>query len=228
MRASLRSGLCGVAAAALGPFVPLAPIPTAWSQPCPDVEVVFARGTGEPAGIGPVGASFVDALRPQLGDDSLGVYSVNYPATNVWATGIDGIRDASDRVMTMASSCPETKMVLGGFSQGAAVMGFVTSTAVPDGVDPASVPKPLLPEVSEHVAAVVLFGKPNGRAMNFLGQPSVVVGQPYAEKTTEICAIEDPVCSDGLNFSAHNPAAYHGGLAAQAATFTVGRLRPAV
>ena len=29
-----------------------APIPTAGAQPCPDVEAVFARGTGEPPGVG--------------------------------------------------------------------------------------------------------------------------------------------------------------------------------
>ena len=51
-------------------------------------------------------------------------------------------------------------MMLGGYSQGAAVMGFVTSDAVLGGVDPATVPKPLQPEVAAHVAAVVLFGVP--------------------------------------------------------------------
>ena len=41
-------------------------------------------------------------------------------------------------------------------------MGFVTSAAVPDGVDPATVPKPMDPEVANHVSSVVLFGTPNG------------------------------------------------------------------
>jgi len=39
---------------------------------------------------------------------------------------------------------------------------------VPDGVDPATVPKPLDPAVAEHVSSVVLFGTPNLRAMNYL------------------------------------------------------------
>jgi cutinase len=62
------------------------------------VEVVFARGTGDPAGVGPTGQEFVDALRPQVGDKSLDVYPVNYPATDQWATGVDGVRDAGVRL----------------------------------------------------------------------------------------------------------------------------------
>ena len=34
--------------------------PTATAVPCPDIEVVFARGTAEPAGVGRVGQAFTD------------------------------------------------------------------------------------------------------------------------------------------------------------------------
>jgi cutinase len=197
---------------------------SASAQPCPDIEVVFARGTGEPPGVGPTGQAFVDALRPQVGEKSFEVYPVNYPATDRWFTGVDGVRDAGAHVVSMAGSCPKTQMVLGGFSQGAAVMGFVTSAAVPDGVDAATVPKPLQPEVADHVAAVVLFGLPNARAMNFLGEPPVVIGPLYEAKTINVCAPEDFVCSDGLNFAAHNPTTYNGSLTGQGAAFAAGRL----
>ncbi|MBX9979622.1 MAG: cutinase family protein, partial [Mycobacterium gordonae] len=116
------------------------PVPTAAAAPCPDVEVVFARGSGEPPGVGGVGQSFVDSLRPALGTKSLGVYAVNYPASTDFGssdfplTVIDGIRDAGSHVQSMASTCPNTKEVLGGYSQGAAVAGYVTSAAVPAGV----------------------------------------------------------------------------------------------
>jgi cutinase-like protein len=115
-------------------------------------------------------------------------------------------------------------MVLGGYSQGAAVMGFVTSAAVPDGVDPATVPKPLQPEAADHVAAVVLFGTPNVRAMNFLGEPPVVIGPLYQAKTIKVCASEDPVCSDGLNFAAHDTYADDGSMVNQGAAFAASRL----
>jgi cutinase len=197
--------------------------PTAAAQPCPDVEVLFARGTGEQPGVGPTGQAFVDALRARTPGKSLSVYPVNYPASNEWSTGLDGIRDASTHVESTAASCPNTRMVLGGYSQGAAVMGFVTSDAVPAGVDPATVPKPLAPAIANHVAAVVLYGMPNVRAMDFLGEPPVVIGSTYAAKTIKVCVPEDPVCSDGLNFAAHNTYADDANFVDQGAEFAAGR-----
>jgi cutinase-like protein len=217
-----------VVLAALSFGLPAAATPPASAQPCPDTQVVFARGTGDPPGVGPVGQAFVDALGTRLGGKSMDVYPVNYPASDQWSTGLDGIRDAGGHIVSMAASCPNTKMVLGGYSQGAAVMGFVTSPAVPDSipadVDPATIPKPLSPDVADHVAAVVLFGTPNVRAMNFLGQPQVVIGPLYQSKTLKVCAPEDPVCSDGMNFAAHDSYVDDGSVIAQGADFAANRL----
>ncbi|OBI42302.1 cutinase [Mycobacterium kyorinense] len=192
---------------------------------CPDTEVVFARGTGEPPGVGPTGQAFVDALGQRVGGKSLGVYPVNYPASDEWATGVDGVRDAGAHIVSMTNTCPNTKMVLGGYSQGAAVMGFVTSPTVPDGVDPATVPKPLSPDVANHVAAVVLFGTPNVRAMSFLNEPPLTIGPLYQPKTLQLCVPEDPVCSDGMNFAAHNTYVDEGNLINQGADFAASRLQ---
>jgi cutinase len=208
----------------LGSAVLFSPAPSSSAEPCPDVQVVFARGTGEPEGVGPTGQAFIDNLRGREAGKSVDVYAVNYPASNEWSTGLDGIRDAGAHVVSMAGSCPKTKMVLSGFSQGAAVMGFVTSEAVPDGVDPATVPKPLAPEIADHVAAVVLFGTPNVRAMNFLGEPPVVIGPTYQAKTLKVCATDDPVCSDGMNFAAHNTYADDGAYIDKGASFAASRI----
>jgi cutinase len=215
-------GLVGAVVAAWG--LAVAFVSPASAEPCPDVQVVFARGTGEDPGVGPTGQAFVDALHSRVGAKSFDVYPVNYPASNEWATGLDGIRDAGGHVVSMAHECPKTKMVLGGFSQGAAVMGFVTSAAVPEGVDPASVPKPMDPEVANHVAAVVLFGTPNARAMNFLGEPPVAIGPLYQAKTIKVCAAEDPVCSDGMNFAAHDTYAGDGAMIDKGVAFAASHL----
>src|ERR1700757_1145662 len=214
-----------LAAAGLsGSIVSASAAPIASAQGCPDVQVLFARGTGEDPGIGPTGQAFVDNLRGRIGGKSMDVYPINYPATQEWQTGLDGIRDAGAHVESTAASCPQTKMVLSGYSQGAAVMGFVTSAAVPDGVDPATVPKPMAPEVANHVSSVVLFGTPNLRAMNFLNEPPVAIGPLYQDKTIKVCAAEDPVCSDGMNFAAHDTYASDGAMIDKGAAFAASRL----
>lgn len=204
--------------AALGVFDP-----PASAEGCPDVEAVFARGTTEAPGVGAIGQAFVDSLQSKVGPKSFRVYAVDYPASPDFPTAVDGIRDAGDHVESMAASCPKTKMVLGGYSQGAAVMGFVTSAAIPDGVDAADVPKPMPPDVANHVAAVTLFGTPSHRFMDTVGAPPVVIGPLYQPKTLELCASDDPVCSEGGDWAAH--AAYaDDGMVDQAANYAVSHL----
>lgn len=101
------------------------PDPTVSDGACPDVEVVFARGTGEPPGVGGIGEDFIDALRSKIGEKSMGVYGVDYPATTDFPTAMAGIYDAGTHVEQTAANCPQSKLVLGGFSQGAAVMALL-------------------------------------------------------------------------------------------------------
>ena len=193
------------AAAAVTWAMQIAPTPAAHAAGCPDAEVVFARGTTEAPGVGPTGQAFVDSLRSHVGPKSVGVYAVDYPATTDFPTAVDGITDARTHVLTTAANCPHTKMVLGGFSQGAAVMGFVTANAVPDGVSPSDVPAPLPPDVANNVAAVALFGKPSVRFMHAINDPPVAIGPQYLPKTIDLCVDNDLVCdSHGTSFSAHN------------------------
>jgi cutinase-like protein len=210
-----------------------APIPSASAQPCPDVDVVFARGTSEPPGVGGVGQAFVDAVRSQVGGRSVSVYPVNYPASSDFASGIqfaatviEGIRDAGAHVQDMAANCPNTRIVLSGFSQGAVVAGFVTSAAIPEGVPAAAVPAPMAPEVANHVAAVALFGKPSDQFMRDVGAPPIVIGPLYVPKTIDLCASDDTICNGappGAPNIAH--ALYPvNGMVNQAAAFAVSRL----
>ncbi|WP_197376456.1 cutinase family protein [Mycolicibacterium baixiangningiae] len=210
--------------------------PAASAQPCPDVEVVFARGSGEAAGVGGVGQSFVDALRAQAAPRTVNVYAVNYAASNNFdarddlaRTVVDGIRDAGSRVQTIADTCPNTRIVLGGFSQGAVVAGFVTSSTVPDAVPASyrnSVPEPLAPEVAEHVAAVTLFGLPSAEWLGTYGAPPVVIGPLYEPKTLELCAEGDTICNGAPGGQPSIAHALYGinGMTQQGATYAVGRL----
>ncbi len=147
-------------------------MPSAHADACPDAEVVFARGTTEEPGPGPTGDAFIDSLRSRVGAKTVGVYAVDYPATTDFPTAVDGIADARAHILATAATCPHTKVVLGGFSQGAAVMGFVTASVVPDGVSASDVPAPMPPDVADHVAAVALFGKPSTRFMHRAQRPA--------------------------------------------------------
>jgi cutinase len=224
-------------AALLGP-----PVPSAFAQPCPDVDVVFARGTYEPPGVGMVGQAFVDSLRAQAGGRSVGVYGVDYPASGDFpppgdlqaglryvSTVVNGIYDARDHVEATAANCPNTKIVLGGYSQGAALAGFVTSAEIPEEV-PAEyvqyVPKPMPPEVADHVAAVALFGKPSDQFLSTYGAPPIRIGPLYAPKTIQLCAPGDDICSGvpgGQPGFAHISYGFNG-MTNEAATFVASRL----
>lgn len=196
--------LLGIAAVTAWAAALSVKVPAASAEPCPDVEVVFARGTGEPPGVGGIGQAFVDALRSRVGGRSVGVNPVNYQASSDFGGGIDfartvvdGIRDAGAQIESTAANCPNTRVVLGGYSQGALVSGFVTSASVPKEV-PAEfasfVPQPLPPDVVNHVAAVVLFGTPSNEFLRGAGAPPITIGPLFAAKTIELCAPGDNIC----------------------------------
>ena len=225
----------GVMVAALGAWATLVGVvaPAAMAQPCPDVELVFARGTGEPPGVGGIGQAFVDAVRGQAGPRTVGVYAVNYPASDNFAdraglaaTVKDGIRDEGAHVQAMAANCPNTKLVLSGYSQGAVVSGFVTSAEVPASVIAESAPQPLPPEVADKVAAVVLFATPSAEFLRQFDAPAVTIGPLYADKTLQVCDPGDSICSGapggGPNI-AHSLYAVNGAVN-QGAAYAVGRL----
>src|SRR6202048_2908917 len=155
---------------------------------CPSVEVVFARGTLEAPGVGATGQAFVDALNARLPGKTVDVYAVNYPASLDFGRAADGIVDASSKIQGIAASCPNTKIVLGGYSQGAAVAGYTTTDTVPAGFAlPAGVTGPMSPAIASHVAAVVLFGTPDTWFMKLVDHdaPPITIGQPYATKTLQ-------------------------------------------
>jgi cutinase len=193
--------------------------------------VVFARGTFEPPGIGTTGQAFVDALRSRAGGKSVDVYPVDYPASLDFATAADGVIDAGNKVRDVTASCPNTRMVLGGYSQGAAVIGYLTEDAIPAGfTPPAGITGPMPPGVANHVAAVVLFGKPSNGFLNSIDRdaPPITVGRLYSANTIDLCIPDDPICSaSGNDNDAHTLYAFNG-MASQAADFATRRLSASV
>lgn len=195
--------------------------PTASAVQCPDAEVVFARGSGEPPGVGVPGQAFVDSLRAQAPGKSIGVYPVNYPATSDFdnravfpTTMFDGVGDASSHLLAVAAACPNTKVILGGYSQGAAVAAYTTTADIP-------------PEVHDHVAGIVLFGKPTAAMLSHYGAPPANISPLYTGKSLDLCAPADSICngSPGSLLSVVAHALYpFDGMTAGAAAAAAGRI----
>jgi cutinase len=223
------------AAALFGPqavgFASAAPGPVpAPGTSCADIEVVFARGTFEAPGVGDTGQAFVNALNSRVGGQTVNVHGVNYPASLDFQDAVQGVADAAAEIQSTAASCPNTKIVLGGYSQGAAVAAFTTSDNVPAGVTlPAGLTGPMPPAIADHVAAVVLFGTPDSWFLNLVDHsaPPIAIGRLYATKTLQLCNPGDPVCSPGgLDRAAHS-AYKNNGAADQAADFAANALSSA-
>lgn len=181
---------------------------------CPDIEVVFARGTNDAPGVGDVGQAFISSLRGKVGGRSVGSYAVNYPANYDFLAAADGANDASAHIQYMMGACPGTRLVLGGYSQGAAVIDVISAVPFPA----VGFNNPLPPDAPDHVAAIAVFGNPSAK----LGLP-ITASPIWGGRSIDLCNANDPICqTDGQSVAAHK--AYVGGPTNQAAGFAAGLL----
>lgn len=174
--------------------------PAAAAVSCPQVQFVFARGTSEPAGIGRVGEALSSQLAAQTPGRSYGVYAVNYPATYDFLAASDGAIDAANHIAEVAQNCPATRFVLGGYSQGAAVVDMLMGIPpLGNKVGEVGSAPPLPASLANRVAAVAVFGNPAAK----FGNPASAAVPPFAGKAIDLCADGDPICSQGRNPFAH-------------------------
>lgn len=199
LRAAVRLATATLTVASATVLVAGVPAPTAAAQACSDVELIFARGTSEPAGIGRVGQALADAMRPLLGGRTLSTYGVNYPAGYDFLTTAAGADDVTARIASVSAACPGTRFVLGGYSQGAAVMDMLAGVPpLGNRIGEIGSAPPLPAGYTGDVAAVAVFGNP---ATKF-GNPLNAHGQ-FAGRSIDLCSDGDPICSDGRNPFAH-------------------------
>ncbi|MDT5070909.1 MAG: cutinase [Mycobacterium sp.] len=190
--------LAAIASTVVCAATTLVAAPSASAEPCPDVQVVFARGTGEPAGIGRVGQALVDALTPQLGGRTIAAYGVNYPATYDFLAAADGATDATNFISSLVAQCPSTRTVLGGYSQGAAVMDMLAGIPpLGNKIGEVGSAPPLPLNLDNSVAAVAVFGNPSTKF-------SIPISNSvFGGRAIDLCADGDPICSRGRNPFAH-------------------------
>ncbi|RTE74241.1 hypothetical protein BHE90_011324 [Fusarium euwallaceae] len=198
---------------ALAPFAAASPLATRQSGfsgstqngldgACKDVTVIFARGTSEGGNVGTVaGPPFFQALAKEIGSDRLAVQGVEYPADigGIMNLGSDGGKKMVAIVEQAYKKCPNTKVVLSGYSQGAMLVHNAA--------------KSLPAATTSKIAAVVTFGDPF-KSQGFQGVPE--------GRCKVFCRSGDSVCSGSFVITAAH--LQYGQDAQAAADFVAGNL----
>ncbi|PQE31035.1 hypothetical protein CJF32_00006062 [Rutstroemia sp. NJR-2017a WRK4] len=145
---------------------------------CTAMTVIFARGTTEPGTLGTLtGPPFIAALSAAVGADQMSVQGVPYPADIPgFLAGGDKAGSAmmASMITQTLASCPDTKIVMSGYSQG----GQLVHNAA----------KMLPAATMAKVNSVVIFGDPDN------GAP---VTGASAANTKVICHAGDNICAHG-------------------------------
>ena len=214
LRKSARLAAITSALFSVATLLPLAPSATA--EPCSDIKVIFARGTNDAPGLGRPGQAFADALSGLVGGQSLTTYAVNYPASYDFLAAADGAADATNYISALTQQCPSTKIVLGGYSQGAAVVDMLAGIPpLGNKIGEIGSAPPLPASLVPSIAAVAVFGNPATKFSN------PITSSVFGGRAIDVCKDGDPICSRGRNPFAHSDYV-DAGLTQQAANFVAG------
>jgi cutinase len=214
LRMSVR--LAAITSALVCAATTLAIAPSASADPCSDVKVVFARGTDDTPGLGRVGDAFSGALSGLIGGRSLTTYAVNYPASYDFLAAADGAADATNYISALAQQCPSTQIVLGGYSQGAAVVDMLAGIPpLGNKIGEIGSAPPLPGSLVPYIAGVAVFGNPATKFSN------PITSSVFGGRAIDLCKDGDPICSRGRNPFAHSDYV-SAGLTQQAANFVAG------
>nr|POF05479.1 acetylxylan esterase [Quercus suber] len=130
------------------------------------IYAIVARGTSEPQGgskletiVGPLTSAIPDSASNE----------VVYPADNDFYNSVKtGVRDAQQQIEDYASACPDSQMVIFGYSQGA----YVMSIALAGGNVKGTTFQPISQDIGKNVVSVVMFGD----SSRVLGQGTAAEG----------------------------------------------------
>ncbi|GAB2667080.1 cutinase family protein [Nocardia goodfellowii] len=223
--------LAGAAVAALA--VAGVPAATAYaddSVDCGEVRVVNVRGTFEPQ----FGSLLLTPLAMRIAQENGGEFTeLQYPANRDPDSSTRGVTSLIDVLNTAAATCPEQRLVVLGYSQGARVTGEALSSR-----------HRLSDRAAAQISAVALFGNPNFNNAEPYNRGSFDPGQTglqprptgalaeFADRLRDYCSAGDRVCNGGdpaagfsNAFSSGHFAYFFDGSREQAAAFVQDRLR---
>jgi len=163
--------------------------------PCLPLTIVYARGTNSPGNVGDQpGPQLFQAIANLIDVSNLAVQGVDYPG-NIFGYLEGGDQDGSDKLASLAaqavSQCPDTKLVLSGYSQGGQL--------VHNGANQFSA------DTAAFVSSVVIFGDPfNGTAVGTVDPSKVLI---FCHPGDDICLNGISITEEHLNYSNDVPAA---------------------
>ncbi|KAI2629532.1 carbohydrate esterase family 5 protein [Hypoxylon sp. NC1633] len=182
-------------------------------QDCPKIHIFGARETTAPPGFG--SASTVVNLVQQANDGATSE-SIVYPAAggNVYAASVTaGVAAVANQTSTFNQMCPDSKIVMVGYSQGAQIVDDAFCGG-PDGFSLNTTRASVSPGVSEMVAAIILMGDPrhvnglpfnvgNATAGGFAARPARFRCAAFENIIQAYCDAEDPFCAKGNSTATH-------------------------
>ncbi|PKS04913.1 hypothetical protein jhhlp_008278 [Lomentospora prolificans] len=192
------------------------------AKPCTDVRIFLVRGTTEP--YPGRQKAIAEAICKEF--DSCTFENVQYPASyNTYCeSAAAGVTNTIKAVTQYGQRCPDSKIILTGWSQGAHVVGDALGGAEETewlwggctqpgnvGIDPTTSP-------GNQIIAALMWGSPRhttGQIYNLLsGQEVDGLGprnktelaslNKYTNILRDYCLLDDPACAGGADWSIHS------------------------
>ncbi|GKT48266.1 acetylxylan esterase 2 [Colletotrichum spaethianum] len=183
------------------------------------VHLIVARGSNEPPGSGRIGSVANGVVAAISGSQ---IAPLDYPATfDNYSSSVAVGTGAMKTALTQYNSrCPNSKVVMLGYSQGAHVAGDAlcgnTQDDKSDELDlDFNVTTPVIASVvDQSVIAVILFGDPTHNATaswnrgtsthnGLFPRENITACKAYASKIESFCDTGDIYCDDGNNTGVH-------------------------
>ncbi|EFQ35915.1 cutinase [Colletotrichum graminicola] len=183
------------------------------------IHLIVARGSNEPAGVGRIGSVANGVVASIPGSQ---IEAINYPATfDNYSTSVAAGAEAMKIALTQYSSqCPNSKIALLGYSQGAQVVGDTLCGNTEDfksgNMDfDFNFTTPVAASVIDHsVIAAILFGDPTHNTSaswnkgtsthdGLFPRENVTACKGYAPKIESYCDTGDIYCDLGNDTTVH-------------------------
>jgi acetylxylan esterase len=187
---------------------------TAPTSGCASVGIITARASGEAAGEGITGALVTQIVNSSA--QTVSRASVSYPATltNYASSSAQGVAALKTQLTNAVNACPNEKIVLLGYSQGAQVVLDVLGGG--GGGTLGATTAPIATSIATHVQAVATFGDPRhvtGQAFD-LGTSThnglfprttaeLNTLKSFAPRIQAYCDSQDEFCDSGASLEVH-------------------------